>query len=99
MLICHENPGVVCEYLKAEWEAGRVLGPVPSGMARSCGVHTNHFGVISKPNQPRKWRLIVDLSHPDGASINDGVDSTLCSLKYVSVDDTVRLIGVAGEAR
>ena len=66
-------------------------------MARGCGVHTNRFGVIPKPNQPGKWCLIVDLSHPDGASINDGVDSTLCSLKYASEDDAVRLIGVAGE--
>ena len=97
MLSAMQNPGVVREYLNAEREAGRVLGPVPSGVARSCGVHTNRFGVIPKPNQPGKWRLIVDLSHPDGASINDGVDSTLCSLKYASVDDAVRLIGVAGE--
>ena len=34
-----------------------------------------------------KWCLIVDLSSPDGCSINDGIDLHTCSLSYVSVGD------------
>ena len=34
----------------------------------------------------------MDLLDPVGLSINDGIDQELSSLKYVSVDDTVRLI-------
>ena len=97
MLSAMQNPGVVREYLKAKHETGRVLGPVLPMVASGCVVHTNCFGVILKPNQPGKWHLIMDLSHPDGAIINDGVDSTLCSPKYALVDDTVRFIGVAGK--
>ena len=92
-----QNPAVVSDYLKAERKAGRVLGPVPTEVTRACEVHTNRFGVIPKSNQPGQWRLIVDLSHPEGASINDGVDSALCSLKYASVDDAAGLIGEAGK--
>ena len=43
--------------------------------------------MIPKQHQPGKWRLIVDLSHPKGASMNDGIEADLCSLSYVSIDD------------
>ena len=32
----------------------------------------------------------MDLLHPAGGSINDGIETDLCSLKYPSVDDAVR---------
>ena len=31
---------------------------------------------MPKHNQPNKWRLIVDLSSPDGQSVNAGLDKT-----------------------
>ncbi len=34
--------------------------------------------------------LIVDLSHPVGASVNDGIEAELSTLKYPSVDDALR---------
>ena len=40
-------------------------------------------------SEPGKWRLIVDLSSPKGASVNDGISKELCSLSYVHVDDIV----------
>ena len=43
-----------------------------------------------------KWRLIVDLSHPTGSSVNDGIYSNLCSLHYTSVDDAVDIIKKLG---
>ena len=39
---------------------------------------------------------MVDLSSPDGASVNDGIDPDLCSLTYVSVDDAARTVAKAG---
>ena len=54
------------------------------------GVQINRFGVIPKPHQLGKWRLIVDLSHPEGRSVNDGISSDLCTLQYTRVDDVVR---------
>ena len=32
-------------------------------------------------------REIVDLSHPKGKSVNDGIEPELCSLRYTSVDE------------
>ena len=36
--------------------------------------------------------MIVDLSHPPHGSVNDGICRNLCSLRYASVDDAVRII-------
>ena len=66
-----------------------MVGPLAAG---SIPLHINRFGVIPKPHQPGKWRLIVDLSHPAGQSVNDGIQPELCSLAYASVDDAVALI-------
>ena len=41
---------------------------------------------------PGKWRLILDLSSPRGASVNDGISPELCHLQLASVDDAVQLI-------
>ena len=40
----------------------------------------------SQENKPGKWQLIADLSSPDGASVNDGIEKGLCSLFYITVD-------------
>jgi len=53
------------------------------------------FGVIPK-GTPGKWRLIVDLSAPEGSSVNDGVDTSICSLRYVKVEDTARTVSEQG---
>ena len=41
--------------------------------------------------QPNHWRLIVDLSYPDGASINDGISKELCSLQYIKIDQVAEV--------
>ena len=51
--------------------------------------HISHFGIIPKRNTPNKWRLIVDLSHRSGHSVNDGIPKSLCSLSYVTVDTAI----------
>ena len=47
------------------------------------------FGVIPKPSQPGKWRLIVDLSSPDTKSVNAGIAPELCSLQYLRLDNVI----------
>ena len=79
-----QNPRVVDEYLRNETAKGNVLGPFSRDTLSD--VHTNRFGVIPKPHQHNKWRLITDLSSPAGASVNDAIDPSLCSLSYISVD-------------
>ena len=55
------------------------------------------IGVIPKPHQPGKWRLITDLSSPKSGSANDGVSPGLCSVSYASVDDAVRCVMSLGK--
>ena len=49
-------------------------------------IHINRFGVIPKGHNTGKWMLITDLSFPPNHSVNDGIDPSLCSLSYISVD-------------
>ena len=79
-----QRPEIVREYLAKECSEGRVLGPLDPSLYPV--VHTSRFGVIPK-GSTGKWRLIVDMSAPEGASVNDGVSESVCSLSYVGVKD------------
>ena len=85
----NEHRDVVEEYLHGEREAGRLLGPFRRSLFPE--VHVSPFGVIPK-SEPGKWRLIVDLSSPEGGSVNDGISKEWCSLSYLSVDEVVRTV-------
>ena len=64
-----QHPQLVESQIHADAQVGRLLGPLPPHLARL--VQTNPIGLIPKPHQPGKWRLIVDLSSPAGASVNE----------------------------
>ena len=93
MLSASQHPEPIQAYLSKELSLGRIIGPLPSGME---GIHISRLGVIPKPHQPGKWRMITDLSSPKGGSVNDGIDPCLCSLSYASVEDAVRRIVALG---
>ena len=63
---------------------------------RKCTLVTSRFGIIPK-STPGKWRLIVDLSSPEGGSVNDGVAQDRCSLSYVGVNDAAWEILAQGQ--
>ncbi len=81
---------VVKKYLDAELALGRMLGPFDP--QQLPGVHISSFGVIPKQHQVGRWRLIVDLSSPEGASVNDGIPTQLYSLKNIKVDEIAKSI-------
>ena len=82
-------------YLANECIMGRVLGPFPQPPLGT--LHVNRFGVIPKMAQPGKWRLIVDLSFPMEASVNDGIPSDCCSLRYPSINLAIQQILRVGQ--
>ena len=84
-----QQPEIVAEYIRKECEAGRLLGPLDPQLFPK--VQVSRFGVIPK-SDPGKWRLILDLSSPEGSSVNDGIDPERCSLSYMKVDDAARAI-------
>ena len=84
-------PEVTGQMIATDIAAGRLsIAAVPE----NC--HTSPLGLIPKPHQHNKFRLIVDLSAPQGSSVNDGIEPSLCSLEYASVDQAARLAREAG---
>ena len=59
-------------------------------------LHVSSFGVIPKKDQPGKWRLIVDLSSPNGSSVNDGLTAEDFSLQYITVAQIIRMVSKYG---
>ena len=90
----NQQPQLVEAQIKTEITARRLLGPLPPHLAPL--VQTNPIGLIPKPHQPGKWRLIVDLSSPSGRSVNDAISSDMCHMRYASVLDTVDIIQQLG---
>ena len=95
MLSATEQAEVVQAYLDKEVALGRVVGPV-SPQSAPANTQISPFGVILKSSQPGKWRLILDLSSPEGYSVNSGIEPELCSLQYLRMDDVVRRIASLG---
>ena len=85
-----QHPQLVESQIHDEATAGRLLGPLPPHLA--CLVQANPIGLIPKPHQPGKWRLIVDLSLPTGASVNDAISPDSCHMPYASILDAAQLI-------
>ena len=90
----HDRTTAVDERILSELSAGRLHGPIPP--PQKALVHISSIGVVLKPHQPDKWRMITDLLYPRSASVNDGISPNLCSLHYSSVDDAVALIRQLG---
>ena len=81
---------VVDEYLAAEVAQQRLAGPFTKSTIPQA--HVSRFGVIPKNHNPNKWRLITDLSHLVGHSVNDGIPKDLCTLTYITVDMAIKCI-------
>ena len=81
---------IVQNYLTEEIALGHVASRLPKSSVPQTQV--SRFGVIPKNHQPNKWRLIVDLSHLIGGSVNEGIPKALCSLKYITIDSAIEHI-------
>ena len=81
---------VVEAYLEKEVAVGRIKRVLDEPI-----IHISPFGVIPK-KEKGKWRLIVDLSHPDDHSVNDGICRDRSSLAYVSIDNLAEVVLALG---
>ena len=80
----YQQPLVIDEYLAHEVPWGRVVDPFRSFPLPN--LHISSFGVIPEEGQPGKWRLIVDLSSPGGASFNHGINAHEFTLHYAPIN-------------
>ena len=88
MVSATQHPDVVSDYLRQELLLNRMV-IVPPAQVPRLHCHISPFGVIPKRAKPGKWRLIVDLSSPRNASINDGINKDMCSISYITIDQIV----------
>ena len=89
------HPQVVTDYITKKLTQGRLIGPIPDPYLLPS-LHISRFGVIPKGHNTGKWRLITDLSYPPGVSVNNGIDKSLCSLEYMTVDDVAHIVHQIG---
>ena len=54
--------------------------------------HVSPIGLVPKGHSGTAWRMIVDLSHPRGRSLNDLISPDVCTLSYPSIDDAVDFV-------
>ena len=78
--------------------AGAILGPFD--IDQGHGIHSSPL--LTRPKDVNKCRVILNLSHPKGASLNDQVDksrfdSVTFRLKFPSIDNIVEEILRVGE--
>ena len=96
------HPSAIQEYLDKEQSYGAILGPV-----RNFGQEVDHKQIhcsplLTRPKDGNKHRVILDLSHPHGLSVNNQVDRLAFDgskflLKFPSVDDIVKEICNQGD--
>ena len=88
------HPEVVDNYIIKELKRGSLAGPF------SCepipDLHINRFGLIPKQT-PNDWRMIIDLSYPEGNSVNDFIPDSEASVTYSSIDDAISMIIKCGK--
>ena len=65
--------------------------------AQASETHCNPVGIIRKPHQPGKFRLIVNLSSPEGASVNDAISPELASVQYTTVRQAALKVAALGK--
>ncbi|XP_077779111.1 uncharacterized protein LOC144326428 [Podarcis muralis] len=84
-----ERPEVAERKIAKEVSAGRVAGPFDSPPIPN--LHISPLGIVPKKT-PGEFRLIHNLSFPKGGSVNDAIPPELCTVKYATFDQAVKLI-------
>ena len=88
-----QYPQAVAKYIKKEQGFGTILGP--SNYIADGNYHCSPL--LTRPKDTNDRRVILNLSHPKGQSVNDCVDKVRFdgrsfTLKFPSVDDIVERI-------
>ena len=83
-----DRPELVDAYLGEEIRLGRIRGPLESLPSK---FHCAPIGVVPK-NEEGKFRIIHDLSHPPGQSVNEEIPPEFTAVTYQSVYDAIYML-------
>ena len=89
-----EHPGIVDQKVEKELTLSRFAGPFKVPPLEPFQV--SPIGVVPK-KEPGKFRLIHHLSHPRGASVNDGIPEEHAQVSYQTVDDATHAMKALGQ--
>ncbi|XP_077778975.1 uncharacterized protein LOC144326297 [Podarcis muralis] len=84
-----DRPDIARKKIEKEIKAGRVAGPF--AVPPFEGLHLSPLGIVPKKS-PGEFRLIHNLSYPKGGFVNDAIPQELCTVKYASFDQAVKMI-------
>lgn len=92
-------PGFINKYLERECKNMRVVGPF-TGNPLSVPLMVSPINTVPKENDDER-RVIVDLSWPQGYSVNDGISKDrylgeVIELHYASVEEVCKMVLRAG---
>src|SRR5216117_1891807 len=89
------HPEVISESIQAELQKGRVKEISDLPLNYFC----SPIGLVHKQTDGLQtgWRVILDLSSPQGSSVNDGIPKEYGTLVYETLNDAVRLVAQAGK--
>ncbi|XP_077783928.1 uncharacterized protein LOC144327573 [Podarcis muralis] len=90
-----ELPQVARKKIAKEVALQRMAGPFDTPPFHN--LHVSPLGIVPK-KAPGEFRLIHNLSHPAGTSVNDAIPPELCSVKYASLDQAIKMIRKFGPA-
>ncbi|XP_077790847.1 uncharacterized protein LOC144328967 [Podarcis muralis] len=90
-----ELPQVARKKIAKEVAMRRMAGPFVTPPFQN--LHVSPLGIVPK-KAPGEFRLIHNLSHPMGTSVNDVIPPELCSVKYASLDQAIKLIRSFGHS-
>ena len=88
-----EHPQVVQDYIDKELQADRIEGPFlqpPFPKYQMSSV-----GVVPK-KASGEFRIVHNLSYPEGTSVNDKISSSACSVSHASIEDAIDLVKTSG---
>ena len=87
------NASFVSSCLDHELSLGRIAGPFSSPPFPAFQI--SPLGAVPKKT-PGSFRLIFDLSFPQGSSINDHICDTFSEVSYVDFSEAIKLVAKAG---
>ena len=99
----HPNWPSIIRYAKATWDV--ISDDVARSRATGPFDEPPHPDFVASPlgafekKRSGKVRVIHDLSWPPGGSVNDGIDASEFSLKYITLDDAVQVANQVGAGR
>ena len=85
-----EYPQVIDTKLAKEVALGRVLGPFDN-QPTTPAYRISPLGVVPK-KVPGEFRMIHNLSHPEGSSVNDYIPQELATVQYASIQNAISFI-------